>query len=97
MLEKDAIGPMEKIYVECVYHTGGLRVRWALGLNHSHICIYMLMKHEDMRLMTEPQPPSPQPALGTPSVCKTRYFGEYIINYISLLIISILPSIWDYI
>ena len=76
MLEKDAIGPMGKIYVECVYHTGGLRVRWALGLNHSHICIYMLMKHEDMRLMTEPRPPSPQPALGTPSVCKTRYLGE---------------------
>ena len=24
MLERDAIGPMEKIYVECVYHTGGL-------------------------------------------------------------------------
>ena len=67
-------GPMEKIYVECVYHTGGLRVRWALGLNHSHI--YILMKHKDMRLMTESRPPSPQPALGTPSVCKTRYLGE---------------------
>ena len=76
MLERDAIGPMEKIYVECVYHTGGLRVRWALGLNHSHI--YILMKHKDMRLMTEPRPPSPQPqpALGTPSVCKTRYYGR---------------------
>ena len=32
-----------------------------------------------------------------PSVCNPRYSGEYIINYISLLIISILPSIWSYI
>ena len=30
-------------------------------------------------------------------VCNPRYSGEYIINYISLLIISILPSIWSYI
>ena len=30
-------------------------------------------------------------------VCNLRYSGEYIINYISLLIISILPSIWSYI
>ena len=30
-------------------------------------------------------------------LCNPRYSGEYIINYISLLIISILPSIWSYI
>ena len=30
-------------------------------------------------------------------ICNPRYSGEYIINYISLLIISILPSIWSYI
>ena len=78
---------------------------WCISLLEATTFTYLLIVR-DQRVEWEQQQKGenhfnqwcvPMCAARVDIICNPRYSGEYIINYISLLIISILPSIWSYI